>query len=242
MGYLLVPVILAGGAEWIAHLLQILLACLAVLAIVRLALRLGCDRVQAVFAGLMLAGIPPFLSMASTAMPDVAALALGLIGIERLLAWKDEQRWHQGAIAGLTLGLAPYARPHVVLLMPLSALWLFQELQFRKALAQLRRQVHTCGRHLPISALILVAVTTLTRDRGFQSMNRRDLMVGPGNIPRNLYSYLLFLHSSFPIPSAAVVGRSPVAQIAGPDCSPLYSRRSRLCRSPCGRICRRRGI
>jgi hypothetical protein len=96
MGYLLVPVILAGGAEWIAHLLQILLACLAVLSMVRLALRLGCNRVQAAFAGLMLVGIPPFLSMASTAMPDLAALTLGLTGIERLLAWKDEQRWHQG--------------------------------------------------------------------------------------------------------------------------------------------------
>jgi hypothetical protein len=200
MGYLLVPVILAGGAEWIAHLLQILLACLAVLAMVRLALRLGCDRVQAAFAGLMLVGIPPFLSMASTAMPDVAALTLGLTGIERLLAWKDEQRWHQGAIASLTLGLAPYARLHFALLMPLGARWMYQELQFRQALAQLRRHAYLWAPIL-ISACILIAVNVLTHDRGrvYESAN---LLVGPENIPRNLYAYLLYL--SFPIPFAVV--------------------------------------
>ena len=60
MGYLLVPVTLAGGAEWMAHLLQILLACIAVLEMVRLALRLGFDRVQSAAAGLMLVAIPPF--------------------------------------------------------------------------------------------------------------------------------------------------------------------------------------
>jgi hypothetical protein len=200
MGYLLVPVILAGGAEWIAHLLQILLACLAVLAMVRLALRLGCHRVQAAFAGVMLVGIPPFLSMASTAMPDVAALTLGLTGIERLLAWKDEQRWHQGAIASLTLGLAPYARPHLALLLPLGALWLFQELQFRKALAQLRRQAYLWTPIL-ISASILISVNILTRDRG-RAYESANLLVGPENIPRNLYAYLRYL--SFPIPFAAV--------------------------------------
>ena len=89
MGYLLVPVILAGGAEWMTHWLQILLACIAVLEMVRLALRLGFDRVQSAAAGLMLAAIPPFLPMANTAMPDIAALALGLTGMEWLLAWKD---------------------------------------------------------------------------------------------------------------------------------------------------------
>jgi hypothetical protein len=49
MGYLLVPVILSGGAEAIAHLLQILLVCLAIFEMVRLSLRLDLDRVQAPF-------------------------------------------------------------------------------------------------------------------------------------------------------------------------------------------------
>src|ERR1700688_3201523 len=36
MGYLLVPVILLDGREWISHLLQIVLACVAVVEMVKL--------------------------------------------------------------------------------------------------------------------------------------------------------------------------------------------------------------
>jgi hypothetical protein len=200
MGYLLVPVILAGGAEWMAHLLQIFLACLAILEMVKLALRLGFDRVQAAVAGLLLAAIPPFLSMASTAMPDTAALTLGLTGIERLLAWKDEQRWHQAAVAGLALGLAPYTRPHLVLLMPLGALWLFDEFQFRKALAQLRRQAYLWMPVL-IAACILLTVNLLTRDRG-PAYEPTDTLIGTDHLYGNLSAYLLYF--SFPIPFAGL--------------------------------------
>ena len=63
MGYLLVPAALLGDAPWIAHAIQILLACIAVLAMVRLALRLGCDRIQAAAAGVLLAAIPPFSAL-----------------------------------------------------------------------------------------------------------------------------------------------------------------------------------
>ena len=200
MGYLLVPVVLAGGAEWIAHLLQLLLVCVTVLAMVRLALRLGFDRVQAAVAGLLLVAIPPFLAMASTAMPDTAALALGLTGLERLLAWKDEQRWQQAVLASLMLGLAPYARPHMALLMPLGALWLLDEFQIRKVLAQVRRQPYL-WMPLPVAACILVTVNLLTRDVGPTSASQ-DILVGLVNVPKNLYAYLLYL--TVPIPFAAV--------------------------------------
>ena len=211
MGYLLVPVILAGGAEWMAHLLQILLACLAVLAMVGLALRLGFDRVQAAVAGLMLVAIPPFLSMASTAMPDTAALALGLSGIERLLAWKAERRWHQAVIASLALGLAPYARPHMALLIPLGGLWLVNDLRMRDARRQFRLEGYLW---LPvlIAACILAAVNLLTHDPGSVSraisVSSASLPSGAWrpirfeHLPRNLGAYLLYL--SFPIPFAAV--------------------------------------
>lgn len=200
MGYLLVPVILAGGAEWIAHLLQMLLACIAVLEMVRLALRVGFDRIQASAAGLMLVAIPPFLSMASTAMPDIAALTLGLTGIERLLAWKDERRWHQAAVASLALGLAPYARPHMVLLMPLGALWLFNEFRIRKALQQFRREFHAWT-PLLVAACILIGVNLVTFDHSPKAESK-NLLVGLSNISANLYGYLLYL--CFPIPLAAV--------------------------------------
>jgi hypothetical protein len=200
MGYLLVPVILAGGAEWTAHLLQILLACIAVLEMVRLALRLGFDRVRASVAGLMLVAIPPFLPMASTAMPDIAALTLGLTGIERLLAWKDERRWHQAVVASLALGLAPYARPHLVLLLPLGALWLFDEFRIRTALQQFRREACVWA-PLLVAACILVTVNLVTRDHGPKAESK-TLLVGLDYIPLNLHSYLLYL--CFPIPFAAV--------------------------------------
>lgn len=200
MGYLLVPVILAGGAEWIAHSLQILLVCLAIVEMVNLTLRLGFQRVQAAMAGLLLAAIPPFLPMASTAMPDIAAVALGLTGIERILAWKEDRRRLQGATASLTLGLAAYARPHVALLIPLGALWLFDDLQLKKALAQLRRQPFLWA-PVPIAACILIVVDLLTSDRG-PSHESANLLIGSENISFNLYAYLRYL--SFPIPFALV--------------------------------------
>jgi 4-amino-4-deoxy-L-arabinose transferase-like glycosyltransferase len=110
MGYLLVPVILGGGSERAAHLLQILLVSIAILAMVKLALRLGFNEIQAAIAGMLMTAIPPLLSMASTAMPDIAALTLGLTGMERVLAWKEERLWHQALIASLALGLAPYCQ------------------------------------------------------------------------------------------------------------------------------------
>ncbi len=200
MGYLLVPVILAGGAEWVAHLLQILLACIAVLAMVRLALHLGFDRIQSAAAGLMLVAIPPFLSMASTAMPDTAALAFGLTGMERLLAWKDERRWHQAALAGLALGLASYARPHMALLLPLSALWLINDFRFRSVLRQFRLEAYLWSPIL-IAASFLITVNLLTHDPRPASETATSL-VGFRHAPPNLLAYLLYF--SFPIPFAAV--------------------------------------
>lgn len=199
MGYLLVPAILSGGAEWTAHAMQILFGCMAVLAMVRLALRLGCDRVQSAAAGLLLAGIPPFLSTASSAMPDVLALALGLTGFERLLAWKDGRHWRDAALAGLALGFGPYARPHMVLLIALSALWLFNEYRVRKTLEELRGDSFRWAPIL-IATGILVGLNLLTRDRS--PAESANLQLGHGTVLGNLYAYVLYL--SFPIPFAVV--------------------------------------
>lgn len=200
IGYVLVPVILADGAERLAHLLQIVLACLAVSEMVRLALRLKFNRVQAAVAGMFVAAIPPFLSMASTAMPDILALALGLTGIERLAAWKDERRWHQAITAGVALGLAPYARPHVALFLPLAALWLFDDFKVRKALSQFRQQ-HNLWTPILVAAFVLFAVNFLTRQRN-AVLEPKNMLVGPENIPLNLIAYLHYL--SFPIPFTSV--------------------------------------
>jgi hypothetical protein len=200
MGYVLVPVILAGGAEWLAHLIQIIFVCWAVAGTVALALRLGYVGAQACAAGLLVVAIPPLLSMANTAMPDVLVLGLMLTGIERLLAWKEERRWHQAALAGIALGLAPYARPHVALFLPIAALWLFDELGIRKALAQLQREILLWSPIL-IAGLVLVAVNYATRLRGVASGTAIDA-IDAGNLPINLIAYFHYL--AFPIPLAVV--------------------------------------
>jgi hypothetical protein len=200
MGYLLVPVILAGGAEWIAHLLQILAACVAIVAMVNLALRLGLDRTHSAAAGMLMVAIPPFLSMASTAMPDIAALALGLTGLERLLAWKEEQHWHQAAIASLALGLAPYARPQVALFIPLGALLLLDGLQIRNAIEQFRRHA-ALWMPILVAPCILLAINLLTRDHGPASLSN-NILLGPINFWPNLFAYLTYLF--FPIPFTVV--------------------------------------
>ena len=199
MGYFLVPVLLAGAAERLAHLLQILLACLVVVEMVLLSLRLGLSRTQASIAGMLVVAIPPFLSMASTAMPDILALALGLTGIERLLAWKDQRKWHQALVAGVALGIAPYARPHLALFLPLGALSLFEHFEIRKALAQFRQQA-VLWTPILVAACVLLAVNILTLQRDL-TFDTQDL-VRLQNIPVNLNAYLLYL--AFPIPLAAL--------------------------------------
>jgi 4-amino-4-deoxy-L-arabinose transferase-like glycosyltransferase len=200
MGYILVPSILAGGSEWVAHTIQIFFSCVAVVAMVRLALRLGFDRLQAAAAGLMLVAIPPFLVMASTAMPDTLALALGLTGMERLLAWRDERRLLDGILASLSLGLAPFARPNLVLLVPFGALWLFKRFRLRLMVLQILKNPSLFTPVLA-AAGIYVAAIVVTQDRSPESATS-ELMIGSQLLSRNLYSYLQYL--VYPIPFAVV--------------------------------------
>ena len=113
MGYALVPTVLGGSAEWMAHVTQLVFAWVAVVAMSSLVLRFGWSRGHAIAGALLLVAVPPFLPMASTAMPDVLATAMGLVAMERLAAWKAQRKWHQGAAAGIALGLAGIARAHL---------------------------------------------------------------------------------------------------------------------------------
>jgi 4-amino-4-deoxy-L-arabinose transferase-like glycosyltransferase len=121
-GYLLVPTLLAGGAEWVAHVSWWLICAVAVVATVGLGLRIGLPAPYAGLAGLLVATAPAVLALTSTSMPDVPALALGVLGMERMFAWRADRRAHQAVAAALALGLAPLARTQAVLLWPLAAL------------------------------------------------------------------------------------------------------------------------
>ena len=129
MGYVLVPTVLGGAHEWMAHLTQLVLVWIAVVAMTSLVFRFGWDRAHAIAGALLLVAIAPFLPMASTAMPDILATALALVAMERLAAWKAEQKWSQGVAAAIALGLAGFARPHLALLLPLAAFFLLESIQ-----------------------------------------------------------------------------------------------------------------
>ncbi len=161
MAYLLVPSVALGGAEWAAHLLQIGMMALAIFAVVSLGLRMGLSAGPATLAGVLLGTTPAALAMAGTAMPDVPAMALGVLGVERLYAWRQERRWHQSLVAAMSLALAPLARPHLLLMLVIGGLVLIEDFRVGKRwrLADLRSWLP-----LVLAPLISAAVIFLTRD------------------------------------------------------------------------------
>ena len=120
MAWLLVPCALLGGSEHVAHLLQWLLIAVAVIATVRIAARLGLGQGGARVAGLLVAGCPAVIGMATTSMSDVPAMAFTALGMERFLAWMDDRRPAQAAAVALAFACAGLSRSHA-LAMPLVA-------------------------------------------------------------------------------------------------------------------------
>lgn len=199
MGYVLVPTVLAGAHEWMAHLTQLVLVWIAVVAMTSLVLRFGWDRQHAIAGALLLVAIPPFLPMASTAMPDVLATAIALVAMERLAAWKAEEKWSQGASAAVTLALAGFARSHLVLLLPLAAFFLLDSVNPREILAQIRRKFWLWSPVCAGSGLLLALVLTV-RERNL-ALAPPPVATGWHNIPPNLLSYLAYF--VFPLPLGA---------------------------------------
>jgi hypothetical protein len=196
-GYMLVPTVLAGAHEWMAHLTQLALVWVAVLAMTSLVFRFGWDRVHAITGALLLVAIAPFLPMASTAMPDILATALALIAVERLAAWKAEQKASQGVVAAIALALAAYARPHLVLLLPLAAFFLLDSLQPREIVSQIRRKFRLW---IPVVAgtVLLLAIIAATSEHTVAE--NRPFFMGTQYIQHNLRSYLVYF--VFPLPLA----------------------------------------
>jgi hypothetical protein len=199
LGYVLVPTVLGGAHEWMAHLTQLLLVWIAVVAMTSLIFRFGWNRWHASVGALLLVAIPPFLPMASTAMPDILATALALVAMERLAAWKAEQKRGQGAEAAIALGIAGFARPHLVLLLPLGAFFLLESTNPTEILAQLRRKLWLWS---PVFAGcgLLIAVILAVREHNL-AINPPPAVTGSQNIRNNLYTFLLYF--AFPLPLGA---------------------------------------
>jgi hypothetical protein len=124
MAWLLVPAVTSAHPEVVAHLLQLAMLWIAIVATVALALRLGVPAAWSGAAGLLVGLAPAVLGMAGTSMPDVPAMALGVAGLQQLVAWRDDRRWRQAVAAALLLGIAPLLRTHLVALWGVGVLFL----------------------------------------------------------------------------------------------------------------------
>jgi 4-amino-4-deoxy-L-arabinose transferase-like glycosyltransferase len=124
MAYLLAPTAALGGAEWAAHATVFAFLALAAWAIAALSRQLGADREEARLAAGALVSIPVVLAMAGTAMPDVPAMAVGLVGMERTLAFRRERNATRGIAAALCFAAAILIRSHAVMLLPVAAVFL----------------------------------------------------------------------------------------------------------------------
>jgi hypothetical protein len=210
-GYVLVPTVLGGGHEWAAHLTQLVLIWIAVIAMTSLVFRFGRDRWHAMSGALLLVAIPPFLPMANTAMPDILSTTLALIAIERLAAWKAEQKWSQALAASIALGLAGFARPHLSLLIPLAAFFMLESTEPREMLAQIRRRP---WRWTPVIAgLGLLSIIILaTREHGF-AVSTPPGYISQRNTLRNLCSYLLYFAVPLPLAICWLLNRLKAGRI-----------------------------
>ena len=195
-GYVLVPTVMGGAHEWMAHLTQLIFVWIAVLAMASLVLRFGWNRAHAIAGALLLVAVAPFLPMASTAMPDILATALALVAMERLAAWKAERKGSQGTVAAVALGLAGFARPHLVLLLPLAAFFLLESTKPREILEQIRRKFWLWTPVLS-GCVLLAAIIAILREPN-RALNPLPVLSGLGSVRFNVCSYLLYL--VFPIP------------------------------------------
>ncbi len=189
MAYLLVPCILLGGAEWIAHLEQLVFFALAILATASLSLRLGGSKDAARAAALLLAATPAAMAMAGTAMPDVPAMALGVLGVERCLAWRDERRLHQAVATAAWLALAALARSHLVLLLGAAALLVPGDFLVWRRFKETPRAAW-----MPLVAVpvLVLGAALLTRDPAGAStalMGAARTFSSPANLGRNVTAF-----------------------------------------------------
>jgi len=189
MAYLLVPCVRLGGTEWVAHLTHLLLFGFAILATAGLALRLGLDRAGARAASLLLAATPAALAMAGTAMPDIPAMAFGVVGMERLFAWRDGHRWQQGVSAALAFALSALARPYLILLLGIAGLALPGDFLTRRSWQETRR---TAWLPLVAAPLLVVAVLFATHDPAASPIamaSAAGTFSSPYFIPRNIVAF-----------------------------------------------------
>ena len=188
------------------HLMQILALWCGIAATVSLAFRFGFGTFGACAAALLVAATPPVLATASTAMPEMLAMSLGVIGIERLVAWKEDGKVFNGVVSALALGLAPIARVHLVFLWPIAAVLLGDDARLfdvRSWIALPKR------RWIPLiaAAFVSIAALALTHESGY-GLRPPHMYIMPENAHHNLQSYLTYWILAMPLGLAWIVLRN----------------------------------
>ena len=168
--YLLIPTALAGCAEWVGHLTQLVLLLTALFATALAALRLGLDRRQTLLTALLTAACPAVLGMAGTVMPDIPAMLFVVLGMERIAAWRDHRKWHQALLATVWLALAALTRTHTILVLAPACVLLLDGIAAEEIRASFRS---FRARFLPIllTPVVYLIVSAVTADPDSQGEN-----------------------------------------------------------------------
>jgi 4-amino-4-deoxy-L-arabinose transferase-like glycosyltransferase len=200
MAYLLWPTAALGGVEWVAHLT--VWACLAIgaVALSALCLAWGGSVADARLVSLMLVTTPAVLGMAGTAMPDVPAMSLALVGVERLVSFTRRGDPWRAVWGGACLGAAVLLRSHAVMLVPVAARLLAGPSSWAWPPVAIARRLWPLG----VTALVVAGVAWLTRDPETQhaSLMSAPLWIHWRHIPKNLVAF--FAHFLFALPLALV--------------------------------------
>jgi hypothetical protein len=120
IAYLLLPLALADWQEWAAHLLMLLYFLVTIAGTAALARRVGLSPWAQQAAALLTASAPVALGMAGTVMPDIPATMFSVLGLERLIAWKQQRRWTAGLAAACLLALAVLTRINLLVLLAIA--------------------------------------------------------------------------------------------------------------------------
>src|SRR5262249_44507962 len=206
VSYFLAPIVNRPNPERLVHLMQIVMLWCGIVATVSLAFRFGFDTFAAAAAGLVLAPTPPVLAMASTAMPEMLAMALSVVGLERLWSWKENGKAIDGLVCALALGLAPIARLHLVLLWPVAAVLLRDDGRIFDVQSWIRLPKR---RGLPlVGAAFLTFVIVALSHRASQGLKATPIFSWPEQFDRNLLSYLSYWIAAMPLGAAWFILRN----------------------------------
>jgi hypothetical protein len=168
--YVLIPVALAGCSEWSGHLTELILLLAGLWATGLAALRLGLDQRQATLVALLTASCPAVLGMAGTVMPDIAAMTFTILGMERIIAWRDDRGWHRAAAATCWLTAAALTRSHAILVLAAAFVLLLDGISGDEIRNSFRRFP---WRFLPVvlAPILFFVISAVTSDPDSNSKN-----------------------------------------------------------------------